>query len=171
MQIQALREQIEREQEELARLEELWREYQEQHRKRQNYLSSKEIIELIQKQCGQSKNMTAIKRWADRGELGEKTEEREQFPLLVHKQGNKRFLFPKPAVYQFLMKKGIIRPRFDILDQVIISLEEGHQEQLGVIIQHQLDGDRFIYTIQVERTGEIITDVEEISLGSVEEEA
>ncbi|MGD8191221.1 hypothetical protein ACQCN2_14675 [Brevibacillus ginsengisoli] len=168
--IQRLREKIDAHREELIQLEEEWRSLQEQLRNRTRYLSSIEILDLIREKSGQEKNMTTIKRWADQGLLGEKIEEKEYFSLLVHKQGNKRFLFPKEAVYPFLAMKMLIRPRFEILDQIMVQHQMTSQEQLGVIISHQLVEDQFVYTVQLEQNREIISNIAEHLLRLVEEE-
>lgn len=167
--IQRLRDQIEADCQALNRLEAEWRQFLEQEKERKHYFSSKEILELIREHSGQEKNMTAIKRWADEGLLGEKIEEKERFPLLVHKQGNKRYLYPKPAVLQFLVRKQFIRPRFDILDQVVLT--HFRPDQVGVVIASHLAQDWFVYTVQLEHNGEIMRDIAEANLLLVEEES
>ena len=68
---------------------------EEQEKERKNYISSKEIINLVFRKIGKTLNMSTIKRWADEGYLGEVIDEKEKFWALRSKQGKKRFLYPK----------------------------------------------------------------------------
>ncbi|MGC5323841.1 hypothetical protein [Brevibacillus sp. SYSU BS000544] len=169
--ISQLRRQIMQDTQELAQLEEQYKNYLKQLELRKTYMSSREIIELVASYQGITKNMTAIKRWADEGLLGEKIDEREYFPLLVKKQGNKRFLFPRSAVYAFLASNNYIFPRFEIIDQVKYTRLNDGKKIPAVIISVHLHKDQFEYTIQEESTGELIHAVREVDLELVEEDA
>lgn len=121
---------------------------------REKYVSSQEILDLIARTSGRQGSLATIKRWADQGFLGEVINEREHFPTLVHKQGNKRFLYPKEAVYPFLLKKGLLRPRFDILDRVRL---QGDPSFHGIVVAVTLCNGTFLYTIQKEGSQETMT--------------
>ncbi|WP_134683851.1 hypothetical protein [Brevibacillus migulae] len=114
---------------------------------RSQYVSSQEIIDLIFQSCGRQTSLATIKRWADHGFLGEILNERERFPTLVHKQGNKRFLYRKDTVYSFLAKKGLLRPRFEVLD--LVCLREDPTCRGMVVEVNRLEAS-FLYTIQLE---------------------
>lgn len=169
--INQLRTQIMQDTQELTKLEEQYENYLKQLEMRKSYMSSREIIELVASYQGISKNMTAIKRWADEGLLGEKIDEREHFPLLVKKQGNKRFLYPRSTVYAFLASNNYIFPRYEVIDQVKYRRPNDGDELQAVIISTHLHKDQFVYMIQAEGTGELIHDVREADLAIVEEDS
>lgn len=169
--ITQLRKQIELDTKELLALEEKVGTYNKQLELRKKYVSSREIIELIARYQGVSKNMTAIKRWADEGLLGASIEEREHFPELVKQRGNKRFLYLRSTVFAFLLARNYIFPRFEVVDQVKWKKPEIEKPLQAVIISSRLQEDQFVYTIQDERTGEVFYNVREDNLELVEEEA
>ncbi|RNB84668.1 hypothetical protein EDM56_21425 [Brevibacillus fluminis] len=143
------------------RLAHLYREREEllkQEVERKRYISSKEIIDLIYERTGKQSNMSMIKRWSDDGLLGEVVDEKVLFWALRSKQGKKRFLYQKKYVYAFLYEKGYLKPTFDVLDRV--SLVDGTAAS-GIVINSQLHGDQFTYTIQLEDTGQVRQNVEE----------
>lgn len=130
----------------------------EQEEERKRFISSKEIIELIQKQTGRELNMSTIKRWADEGYLGEVLDEKQVFPALRTKQGKKRFLYPKEAVFSFLHEKGYLAPAFDVLDRVLLGPE------YAMVMDAALKQGEFHYRVQMESTFEVKTGVKESSL-------
>lgn len=148
--------------EQLASLQSEQRAYREQYERRQGYLSSREILDLLEARQGRSASMSAIKRWADSGQLGAVVEEREMFPLLEGKQGNKRFLYPREDVLRFLHDRGLLRPAYDILDRVLLTTPCGSAAALVTAIERR--ADRFTYQVQLEETGEIAADVAETDL-------
>lgn len=141
----------------------------EQEEERENYISSKEIIDLIFKKIGKSINMSTIKRWADEGYLGEVIDEKEKFWALHSKQGKKRFLYPKINTYNFLYEKGYLLPEFEVLDRVLIK-EQANDPVIGIIIDSHLSQGQFLYTIQVEGSFELMKDVKESVISEVSEE-
>lgn len=146
----------------LAQLEDEYKIYREQQERRASYLSSREILALLESRSGRSGSMASIKRWADHGSLGEVVDEREAFPLLVNTQGNKRFLYPKEAVLQFLHGKGLLSPAFDVLDRVRVRVESEHVWALVTSIERC--DHRFTYQVQLETTGDVLTSVAEEDL-------
>jgi hypothetical protein len=158
--MKALRRQIELATQQLRELEEERDAYERQRQLRQRYLSSREILELLAKRGRREGSLSTIKRWADEGYLGDMLEERVHFPLLATTQGKKRFLYPKREVCLFLYQKGLLQPKYDILDRV---QREGNQVQ-GIVTSVELRDDRFFYTIQEEGTQEILTGVPEEEL-------
>jgi len=146
----------------LAWLQSKQRACSEQRERRRAYLSSREILELLGAHQGRSGSMATIKRWADSGHLGEVVDEREAFPLLANKQGNKRFLYPREAVLRFLHEKGLLHPAYDILDRVLLAAATGRRVALVTSIERH--GERFAYQVQLEETGEIVTEVAETDL-------
>lgn len=134
----------------------------EQQQRRMNYLSSREILELLEARQGRVGSMATIKRWADSGALGEVIEEREAFPLLVNKQGNKRFLYPREDVLHFLREKGYLCPRYEVLDQVLFNKDTRRCHALIIAIEPS--GNSFTYHVQLEATGELLTHVAEEDL-------
>lgn len=133
---------------------------------RQNYISSKEIIDLIFERTGKTSNMSMIKRWSDDGFLGEVVDEKDLFWALRSKQGKKRFLYQKKYVYAFLYEKGFLKPAFDVLDRVSFA---DRSFGPGIVISSQLQGDVFIYTIQLEQSGQVRHHVEEKQITWLEE--
>jgi hypothetical protein len=166
-QMKRLRAQIIRATNELPRLEKKRAARLALLKERAKYVSSQEILELIYQSSGRKASLATIKRWADQGLLGEVINEREHFATLVHKQGNKRFLFRKEAVYPFLLSKGLLRPRFDILDQVIVHAEPSHR---GVVVAVFLCEDSFLYTIQREGSQETMM-IKEVQLRRLDDTA
>jgi len=136
---QATRELIELEKEREAALHLL--------QERAQYLSSQEMIDLIVQSCGRQTSLATIKRWADQGFLGKVVNERDLFPSLVHKQGNKRFLYPRETVFSFLVKKGLLRPLFEILDPVCLRDDPTCR---GIVVEVCRLEDSFLYEIQIE---------------------
>lgn len=130
----------------------------EQEEERKRFVSSKEIIELIRQQTGRELNMSTVKRWADEGYLGEVLDEKQAFPSLRTKQGKKRFLYSKKAVYSFLHEKGYLTPAFDVLDRVLLGPE------YAMVMDAALKQGEFHYTVQIESTFEMKTGVKESSL-------
>ncbi|UFJ42301.1 hypothetical protein LOK74_07375 [Brevibacillus humidisoli] len=157
----------------LARLKQSQKEYEQQLAARAQYLSSKEILALIREHCGQSCSMTTIKRWADEGFLGEVLEERKLFPGLGGKRGNKRFLYHKPAVYRFLYQKGLLQPRYEVLDRVRIDSSAyvpDAEGQTAVVIAADLSAELFfVYTVQVEMSSKIVREIPEHHLSAARE--
>ncbi|MFD2371469.1 hypothetical protein ACFSO0_16200 [Brevibacillus sp. GCM10020057] len=161
-QIIRLQSQIAKLTEQLASLRSEQSAYRKQCERRQDYLSSREILELLEARQGRSGSMATIKRWADSGQLGEVVDEREMFPLLDRKQGNKRFLYPREDVLRFLHDRGLLRPAYDILDRVLLCSPQGNQAALVTAIERR--GDRFTYQVQLEETGEVVSEVAETDL-------
>jgi hypothetical protein len=131
-----------------------------QERERKHYISSKEILDLIYEQTSKQGNMSMIKRWADDGLLGEVVDEKDKFGALRSKQGKKRFLYPKKEVYSFLYEKGYIRPKFEVLDRVK-WIDATNTMEIGIIVNSHLQQDQFYYTIQLQKSGEVIKDISE----------
>lgn len=146
----------------LAQLEDEFSAYLEQRERRKAYLSSRQVLDLIEACHGRNGSMATIKRWADSGYLGEVVDERELFPLLEGKQGNKRFLYPRETVCRFLYEKGLLRPAFDILDRVCVSTPAGCIR--GLVTSFDRRDDRFTYQVQLEETGVVLADVSESEL-------
>ncbi|MED4780902.1 hypothetical protein [Brevibacillus choshinensis] len=161
-QIARLQNQIAELSEQLELLEMEHRAYNEQRQRRLSYLSSREILDLLVARQGRNGSMATIKRWADSGYLGEVVDERECFPLLESKQGNKRFLYPRKDVYRFLYEKGMLCPAFDILDRVQLIVPTGNRGALVTSIDRE--EDRFRYQVQLEETGEVVEAVAETDL-------
>ncbi len=164
--IQAIEEKIAHHQQELAEMKKELNILIEQEKERKNYISSSEIIELIQAQIGKKINMSTIKRWADEGYLGDIIEEREKFWALRHKQGKKRFLYPIMNVYQFLYEKGYLHPKYDILDRVKIHTQ--NESAFGIVIDSMLKEAKFHYTVQIEGTFDHRSLIEEDCLQKIE---
>lgn len=160
--IEAWRNQIITATAQIAQLELERASFLEQQHRRMNYLSSREILELLEARHGRVGSMATIKRWADSGALGEVIEEREAFPLLVNKQGNKRFLYPREDVLQFLREKGYLSPRYEVLDRVLLDTDKPCSHALIIAIEPC--GHRFTYHVQLEATGELLTHVAEEDL-------
>lgn len=146
----------------LARLEDERKAYLEQRERRLAYLSSREILELLEARHGRSGSMASIKRWADSGYLGEVVDERDAFPLLVSKQGNKRFLYPRESVLHFLHEKGLFSPAFEVLDRV--HLKMAPDATWALITSIERSDHRFTYQVQLETTGDVLTTVAEEDL-------
>ncbi|KAB7705589.1 hypothetical protein F9802_13715 [Bacillus aerolatus] len=140
----------------------------EQEKEREQYISSKEIIDLVFKKIGKKINMSTIKRWADEGYLGEVIDEKEKFWALHAKQGKKRFLYPKAYAYTFLHEKGYLSSEFEVLDRVLVNAHANEQPIIGIIIDSCLNKDHFQYTIQIEGSFDVLKDVEESKIKSVE---
>ncbi len=130
----------------------------EQEEERKQFVSSKEIIELIRQHTGRELNMSTIKRWADEGYLGEVLDEKQAFPALRTKQGKKRFIYLKETVYHFLFEKGYLVPAFEVLDQVWIGSER------AIVMDSVLQQGEFHYTVQIESTFTIQKGVKESCL-------
>ncbi|QRG65316.1 hypothetical protein [Brevibacillus choshinensis] len=148
--------------EQLSQLEQEQLAYNQQRKRRQSYLSSREILELLEERQGRNGSMATIKRWADNGFLGDVVDEREQFPLLESKQGNKRFLYPRDAVLRFLHEKGLLCPAFDILDRVLLASPSGRFGALVTCVERE--DVHFRYQVQLEETGEVVEGVPEEDL-------
>jgi hypothetical protein len=148
-----------------TQLDQLEREREEhaaQQERRRAYLSSREVLGLLEERQGRKGSMATIKRWADHGDLGEVIDERLAFPLLVNKQGNKRFLYPREDALRFLFEKGILAPRFEVLDRV--RLKDGNHEVYAVVTAIQRCDLRFTYQVQLEATGDVRIQVAEEDL-------
>lgn len=161
-QIARIRNQLAQLNEQLIQLEAEHLAFCEQQERRLSYLSSREILDILEARQGRNGSMATIKRWADSGALGEVIDEREAFPLLASKQGNKRFLYPREAVFRFLHEKGLFEPAFDILDRVRLRSPSGQVAALVTSIER--DGDRFTYQVQLEETGAVLTAIDENDL-------
>ncbi|GED72281.1 hypothetical protein BRE01_59830 [Brevibacillus reuszeri] len=146
----------------LAELEAEHHAYVTQCERRTVYLSSREILELLESRKGRVGSMATIKRWADQGYLGKVVDEREAFPLLVSKQGNKRFLYPREAVFRFLHEKGLLLPLYDVLDRVQIRIAE--KKVSGLVTAIERYDQNFSYQVQLEATGEILSSIAEEDL-------
>lgn len=160
--IARLRRQIEEATERLQQVEAERAAYEEQRRRRSAYLSSREILDLLAARHGRTGSMASIKRWADEGHLGAVIDEREAFPLLTGKQGNKRFLYPREDVFRFLYQKGLLTPAYDVLDRVRIT--RGRRQEWAVVISAELAVDCFRYHVQVEGSGEVVVGIPETEL-------
>lgn len=146
----------------LAQLESEQQAYLDQQEKRQAYLSSREILDLLEARQGRTGSMASIKRWADHGYLGTVIDERETFPLLANKQGNRRFLYPRESVLRFLYEKGFLSPRCEVLDRVQVKTAAGTEWALVTSVERQ--GLQFRYQLQLESTGVLLTSVAEEDL-------
>ncbi|WP_053362872.1 hypothetical protein [Bacillus sp. FJAT-27251] len=134
-----------------------------QEKEREKFVSSKEIVDLIERNVGKKINMSTIKRWADEGYLGEVIDEKEKFWALQSKQGKKRFLYPKAQAFAFLYEKGFLQPEFDVLDRVLVKNRE-MVPMIGIVISSSLDKGEFRYNLQVEGTLDRLKDVKEREL-------
>lgn len=143
----------------LTELENEKQTYLEQLERRRGYLSSREILDLLETRQGRLGSMATIKRWADNGYLGDVTDEREAFPLLEGKQGNKRYLYPRDVVLRFLHDKGFLSPAYEVLDRVQLMTETGSVWALVTAIQR--DDHRFTYQVQLESSGDVLSSVAE----------
>ncbi|USG68111.1 hypothetical protein NDK47_12850 [Brevibacillus ruminantium] len=141
--------------------------FEEQRQRRAHYLSSRDILELLVNRGNGTGSMASIKRWADDGHLGPVIDERLEFPLLAGKQGKKRNLYLRFQVYRFLHEKGLLSPKFDVLDRVQLILDE---KRVWAVItafdfrEAELVDDLFVYQVQVEGTGEVYSDIAENAL-------
>lgn len=146
----------------LAELEAEQQAYRFQCEQRAAYLSSREILDLLEARQGRIGSMASIKRWADQGYLGEVIDERDAFPLLLGKQGNKRFLYPRETVLGFLHEKGFLTPRYEVLDRVKLHTREG--SAWGLVTSIERYDQQFAYQVQLETTGDIVASVAEEDL-------
>lgn len=140
---------------------------QEEERKR--YISSKEILDLIYEQTGKKSNMSTIKRWADEGHLGQVVLEKDKFWAIRSKQGRKRFLYPKKEVFSFLQSKGLLQPKFDILDRV--HMHNRPNREKGVIVDAYFGEHQFCYTVQLEKSRQVVHHVRENDLLRIRQES
>ncbi|WP_203364306.1 hypothetical protein [Bacillus sp. REN10] len=132
-----------------------------QEKERQKYISSKEIIDLIERKVGKKTNMSTIKRWADEGYLGEVVDEKDKFWALQSKQGKKRYLYAKVDTYRFLYEeKGYLLPEYEVLDRVLVTQSKG-EPLIGIIIDSHLHEDEFHYVIQIEGSFDTLKNVKE----------
>jgi RNase P/RNase MRP subunit p29 len=161
--IKSIEEKIEGYQQELQKLREQLDALKVQEKERENFVSSKEIIDLIASKVGKKVNMSTIKRWADEGYLGEVIDEKEKFWAVHSKQGKKRFLYPKAQAFTFLYEKGFLQPEFEVLDRVLVKLPE-REPVIAIVINSSLRQGEFLYTLQVEGTFDILKDVKEREL-------
>ncbi|WP_432774142.1 hypothetical protein AAFJ72_11950 [Brevibacillus gelatini] len=147
----------------LAELESEQQCYHEQLAQRKAYMSSREILALLEQKHVRIGSMATIKRWSDRGCLGEGVEEREAFPLLASKQGNKRFLYPRETVLSFLYEKGLLAPAYEVLDRVRFrhACRDTGWALVTAVSRRDL---RFFYDVQLETTGEVVLQVPEEDL-------
>ncbi len=132
---------------------------------RRLYISSKEIIVLIEKSTGHTVDMSTIKRWSDKGYLGEVYDERQMFWALNVGSGKQRNLYKRENVMDFLYNRGYVKPRFSILDEAIVLSVP--KQPVGTIIRKSLDINGFVYTVQLEDTMGIIDYVPEDKLRRV----
>ncbi|MEJ8546102.1 hypothetical protein [Brevibacillus borstelensis] len=165
--IARLKRQIAETTERLERLEAERIACEKQRLERKRYVSSREILDLLASRSGRTGSMASIKRWADDGLLGTVIDEREAFPLLSGKQGNKRFLYPRRDVLRFLHGRGLLVPSFDVLDRV--RLERSGQSVCAVITavavsKADTEDELFVYQAQLEESGEVIDDIPESAL-------
>lgn len=146
----------------LNQLETERKNYLTQLERRKAFLSSREILDILETKAGRAGSMATVKRWADQGYLGDWIDERETFPLLVRKQGNKRFLFPRESVLTYLYKKGYLRPSYEVLDRV--QLTRDSTCCWGIITSVERSDQHFTYQVQLEKTGEVLLSVSEEEL-------
>jgi hypothetical protein len=123
---------------------------------KQTYLEQLDLLETRQGRIG---SMASIKRWADNGYLGDVIDEREAFPLLEGKQGNKRYLYPRDVVLRFLHDKGLLSPAYEVLDRVQLMTAAGAAWALVTAIER--DDHRFTYQVQLESSGDVLSSVAE----------
>ncbi|SEM70359.1 hypothetical protein SAMN05192533_10522 [Mesobacillus persicus] len=161
--IKSIEEKVADYQQELIKLREQLHALDEQEIEREKFVSSKEIVDLIDKKVGKKVNMSTIKRWADEGYLGEVIDEKERFWALHSKQGKKRFLYPKVQALSFLYEKGLLLPEFETLDRVQM-IDGDSSTVIGIVITCDLKDGEFLYNIQVEGTFDIIQAVKESRL-------
>ncbi|WP_340673355.1 hypothetical protein [Brevibacillus agri] len=147
----------------LTELENEQQRYHEQSEQRKAYMSSREILELLEQKQVRIGSMATIKRWSDHGYLGKGVDEREAFPLLASKQGNKRFLYPREAVLSFLYEKGLLVPAYEVLDRVQLRRASRDADWALVTAVSRRDL-RFFYQVQLETTGEVVLQVPEEEL-------
>lgn len=143
----------------LGQLETERKNYLTQLERRKAFLSSREILDILETKAGRVGSMATVKRWADQGYLGECIDERETFPLLTSKQGNKRFLFPRESVLTYLYKKGYLRPSYEVLDRV--QLTRDSTCCWGIITSVERSDQHFTYQVQLDKTGEVLAVPEE----------
>ncbi|UED77600.1 hypothetical protein [Brevibacillus sp. DP1.3A] len=146
----------------LTQLETERKNYLTQLERRKAFLSSREILDIMETKVGRVGSMATVKRWADQGYLGDCIDERETFPLLVNKQGNKRFLFPRESVLTYLYKKGYLRPSYEVLDRVQLTRE--NICCWGIITSVERSDQHFTYQVQLEKTGEVLLSISEEEL-------
>ncbi|ASJ54081.1 hypothetical protein BP422_11325 [Brevibacillus formosus] len=146
----------------LSQLETERKNYLTQLERRKAFLSSREILDILETKAGRVGSMATVKRWADQGYLGDCIDERETFPLLVSKQGNKRFLFPRESVLSYLYKKGYLRPSYEVLDRVQLTRDSTYC--WGIITSVERTDQHFTYQVQLEKTGEVLLAVPEEEL-------
>ncbi|MFF2528444.1 hypothetical protein ACFVS2_05970 [Brevibacillus sp. NPDC058079] len=146
----------------LTQLETERKNYLTQLERRKEFLSSREILDIMETKVGRVGSMATVKRWADQGYLGNCIDERETFPLLVNKQGNKRFLFPRESVLTYLYKKGYLRPSYEVLDRVQLTRE--NICCWGIITSVERSDQHFTYQVQLEKTGEVLLSISEEEL-------
>ncbi|MCC8436688.1 hypothetical protein HP567_019255 [Brevibacillus sp. M2.1A] len=146
----------------LSHLETERKNYLMQLERRRAFLSSREILDILETKVGRIGSMATVKRWADQGYLGDCIDERETFPLLVSKQGNKRFLFPRESVLNYLYKKGYLRPSYEVLDRV--QLTKDSTCYWGIITSVERSDQHFTYQVQLEKTREVLLSVPEEEL-------
>ncbi|MFT8322291.1 MAG: hypothetical protein ABF649_15450 [Bacillus sp. (in: firmicutes)] len=151
----------------LHQLNEELKEVIKQEEDRGNYVSSKEITDLIYEKTGKNTNMSTIKRWADEGYIGEVIDEKDKFWALKSKQGKKRFLYPKTDVYSFLYQKGYLWPKYEVLDRVQISKNDDDKLLTGIIIDSCLKNAQFHYTIQLEVSMKMVKEIQESCLKKI----
>lgn len=162
LEIRALKQKIVEAHALLSQLETESKNYLTQLERRKAFLSSREILDILETKAGRVGSMATVKRWADQGYLGDCIDERETFPLLVSKQGNKRFLFPRESVLSYLYKKGYLRPSYEVLDRVQVTRDSTCC--WGIITSVERSDQHFTYQVQLEKTGEVLLAVPEEEL-------
>ncbi len=123
------------------------------------YISSKECIDVIESNSGHTVDMSTIKRWSDKGYLGEVYNERQMFWALDAGSGKQRNLYERNNMMNFLSSRGYIKPKLSVLDQVKVM--SSPSQPVGTVIRHNLAINGFTYTVQLEESMEIIENVPE----------
>jgi hypothetical protein len=152
-------------QEQVLKLEKELEVVLDQESTRSAYMSSKEVIELIENNTGRSIDMSTIKRWSDKGYLGDVFDERKMFWALNVGSGKQRNLYLQETVIDFLYSRGFISPKFAILDEVTLS--DMPEDDVGTIIRNCLSISGFAYTVQFEDSMEIVENVPEYKIQRV----
>lgn len=163
--IERLRKTITEYQDQVLKLEEELKVVLDQETTRSVYMSSKEVIEFIENNTGRSIDMSTIKRWSDKGYLGDVFDERQMFFALNVGSGKQRNLYLRKTVIDFLYSRGLISPKFAILDEVTLS--DMPANAVCSIIRNYLSTNGFAYTVQFEDSMEIVENVPEYKIRRV----
>ncbi len=129
------------------------------------YVSSKEIIDIMESNTGRTVDMSTIKRWSDKGHLGEVYNEKRKFWALDVGSGKQRNLYERKKVMNFLYNRGYIKPKFSILDYVAVLSRSA--QLVGTVVRHELDINGFTYSVQLDESVDIINQIPEQQLKGI----